>query len=335
MDDQTEIKKIRTALRQTRGTRKYARVVAVNMVRVNRQNPTFAAEMLGVDRGTVNDWLNAYDREGLDGLADDARPGRPPFVQRDKLEKIVDDAKRFTAYEFVELIEKKTGVKYSEPHARRLLRSLGFAVKKTPRISDRVPLKEDLEIWQKDTKREVETLENEGFTLVMSDESHQNLNIFGSGAVYVRGNAKPILTQLGNQRQTIYGGITLDGETCYMTASKANDRSFIRYMDKLRHHFGKVAVVVDNAAYHNSGRVRRYLKKNNNIVKLIFLPPYSPFLNPAEWLWRNGKAKIRRTFRRPAKSYFRRKIMSVYESLEIKFDPRNILFRDLNKILPT
>jgi transposase len=31
--------------------------------------------MLGVDRGTVSDWLDAY-HEGLDGLADDARPGQ-------------------------------------------------------------------------------------------------------------------------------------------------------------------------------------------------------------------------------------------------------------------
>ena len=91
---------------------------------------------------------------------------------------------------------------------------------------------------------------------------------------------------------------------------------------------------MDNAAYHDSGLVRRYLEKNDDFVKLIFLLPYSPFLNPAEWLWRNGKAKIRRTFRRPAKSYFRRKVMSVYESLEIEFDPRNILFRNLDKILP-
>ena len=42
-----------------------------------------------------------------------------------------------------------------------------------------------------------------------------------------------------------------------------------------------------------------------------------PFLNPAEWLWRNGEVGIRRTLRRPAKSYFR-KIMFVCESLENK-----------------
>ena len=159
-------------------------------------------------------------------------------------------------------------------------------------------------------------------------------NIFGSGAVYVRGDAEPIPMPRGSRRRTVYGGVTLDWQTCYMAAGRANDRSFIRYLDKLQRRFGKVAVVADNAAYHNSGRVRRYLEENDDFAKLAFLPPYSPFLNPAERMWRRGKTRIRCIFRRPARGYFRRKIMSVYESLEITFDPRNILFRDLGKILP-
>ena len=158
------------------------------------------------------------------------RAAPSPFVPRVELEKIVGVSKRFTTYEFVELVKKKTGVKYSEPHGRRLLRSLGFAIKKTLRISDRVQSRKELETWQKDVKKEVETLENDGFTLVMADESHQNSNIFGSGAVYVRGGAEPISMPLGNQRPTVYGGIMLDGQTCYMAADKANDRSFIRYL---------------------------------------------------------------------------------------------------------
>ena len=93
-----------------------------------------------------------------------------------------------------------------------------------------------------------------------------------------------------------------------------------------------MAVVADNAACRNSGCVRRHYEKNDDFIKLIFLPPYSPFLNLAKRLWRNGKAEVRRTFRRPAKSCFRRKIVSVYESLEITFDPSNTLFRNLDKI---
>ncbi len=334
MSNQTDAQKIKAALKQTKSTTQYARIVAVNMVRIKGYTISAAADVLGVDRSTIYDWLNVYDHKGLDGLADGARPGRPSFVPRHTLENIINNTKQFTAYGFVKLAEKKTGIKYSESQARRILRSLGFTIRKTPRISDRIPPRKDLEIWQKDTTNEIKILKKDGFTPIMSDESHQNLSMFGSGAVYTRGDAIPVQTPLGNQRQTIYGGITLDGQTCYMAASKANDRSFIRYLNKTKKRFGKVAVILDNAAYHNSNRVKRYLKKNNNFVKLIFLPPYSPFLNPAEWLWLNGKARIRRTFRRPAKRYFRRKIMLIYESLEIKFDPRNILFRNLDKILP-
>lgn len=116
----------------------------------------------------------------------------------------------------------------------------------------------------------------------MADESHQNSSIFGTGAVYPRGTDEPVPMPLGNQHKTIYGGIILDGETCYMASGRANDRSFIKYLDKMRRRFGKVAVVVDNAAYHNSRRARRYLVKSDDFIKLIFLQPYSPFLNMAE-----------------------------------------------------
>ena len=72
MDGQTKAKKIRVALRQTRCTREYARVVAMNTVRVKGFAASATADALGVDRGTVSDWLDAYDREDLDVLADDA-----------------------------------------------------------------------------------------------------------------------------------------------------------------------------------------------------------------------------------------------------------------------
>ena len=40
-------------------------------------------------------------------------------------------------------------------------------------------------------------------------------------------------------------------------------------------------------------------------------------------------------FRQLTKSYFRRKVMLVYESLEIIFNPRGILFKNLDRVFPT
>ena len=52
-------------------------------------------------------------------------------------------------------------------------------------------------------------------------------------------------------------------------------------------------VIMDNAAFHKSEETRRIIQAAN--CELMFLPPYSPDLNPIEKFWANLKAKIRGT----------------------------------------
>jgi isfu1 transposase len=51
-------------------------------------------------------------------------------------------------------------------------------------------------------------------------------------------------------------------------------------------------VVMDNASFHKSDKVRQMIESVG--CKLLFLPPYSPDLNPIEHVWANLKALIRR-----------------------------------------
>ena len=50
-------------------------------------------------------------------------------------------------------------------------------------------------------------------------------------------------------------------------------------------------VVMDNAAFHKSQRTKDLIASVG--CKLIFLPPYSPDLNPIEKFWANMKTWIR------------------------------------------
>ena len=50
--------------------------MAVSMVRIKEFVVLVVADALGVDRGTVDNWLDTYYRYGLDGHVDTARPGR-------------------------------------------------------------------------------------------------------------------------------------------------------------------------------------------------------------------------------------------------------------------
>jgi transposase len=52
-------------------------------------------------------------------------------------------------------------------------------------------------------------------------------------------------------------------------------------------------VVIDNAPFHNKTRLKKLVESAN--CRLIFLPPYSPDLNPIERVWNWMKNKIRET----------------------------------------
>jgi hypothetical protein len=76
-------------------------------------------------------------------------------------------------------------------------------------------------------------------------------------------------------------------------------RVFEDFIEQLLQHCGKwpepkSVLVMDNASFHHSGRVEELC--SNAGVKLIYLPPYSPDLNPIEEFFSELKAFIRRGF---------------------------------------
>lgn len=50
-------------------------------------------------------------------------------------------------------------------------------------------------------------------------------------------------------------------------------------------------VILDNATFHKSEKTKQLIE--NAGCKVIFLPPYSPDLNPIETFWANLKRKIK------------------------------------------
>lgn len=73
-----------------------------------------------------------------------------------------------------------------------------------------------------------------------------------------------------------------------------SDKKFIEdWVEKfLLKHLKKGQVVIwDNASFHKSSKVQKMLEDAG--CRLIFLPPYSPDLNPIEHFWANFKKWLR------------------------------------------
>lgn len=51
-------------------------------------------------------------------------------------------------------------------------------------------------------------------------------------------------------------------------------------------------MVLDNVRYHHAKLLKPFLEKNKHRIELLFLPPYSPDLNPMERIWWFMRKKI-------------------------------------------
>lgn len=66
-----------------------------------------------------------------------------------------------------------------------------------------------------------------------------------------------------------------------------NAQSTITFFEKIERAYPeavKVHIFCDNARYYKNKEVQKYLE--NSKIRLRFLPPYSPNLNPIERLWK-------------------------------------------------
>ncbi|SDP74571.1 transposase, partial [Desulforhopalus singaporensis] len=46
-----------------------------------------------------------------------------------------------------------------------------------------------------------------------------------------------------------------------------------------------VFLILDNCSVHRSNEVRQYVESTNGKLRIFFLPPYAPELNPDEHVW--------------------------------------------------
>lgn len=85
--------------------------------------------------------------------------------------------------------------------------------------------------------------------------------------------------------------ISARGEIHWMVyAEPMNSTLFTDYLGYLIDDVeGKIFLVADRAKYHTSHETTLWLMDHKDRIELFFLPPYSPDLNPDEWVWKNVK----------------------------------------------
>ena len=88
----------------------------------------------------------------------------------------------------------------------------------------------------------------------------------------------------------LFGAVnTGTGRLITMLAPKFNAETFELFLHKLLKHrkrSGKMVVILDNARYHHAKKLKPLIHKYRKVLRLDYLPPYSPKLNPIERVWK-------------------------------------------------
>lgn len=104
----------------------------------------------------------------------------------------------------------------------------------------------------------------------------------------LKGERKAMPTTGRQKRLNFMGGICLNGHRFfYQQADKINAESIALFLIKLRRlHPEKciIHLIWDNAGYHRDKNIQAFAK--GLAIKLHYLPPYSPNLNPIERIWK-------------------------------------------------
>ena len=251
------------------------------------------SEALMVDMETLRNWIDRYRNGGIKKLLQRDYFGRDAELTKEHVQELKAHL-QLNTYMTIKVIRdyiyKKYAIKYSRSGATALLHRMGFVYKK-PKIH---PGKVDA-VGQIKFLEKYEKIRKSGASVYFVDGCHPQHNSQPNYGWILKGENKLLLSNTGRKRVNIHGALHINSHKLInVVDERINGETFIDLLKKVEQVNGKVKkayFILDNAGYHKSDKILKYLKKNK-WVKLIFLPPYCPHLNLIERVWKHFKQSV-------------------------------------------
>jgi putative transposase len=156
--DDVYLEQLNNAYRKETDADVKERILLVRRVRIEGHEASNIAEReLHKSRWWAYKWLDRFDEHGLEGLKNQLRSGRPPLIPQKKMLKIKQELSEnlsgWQAKQVMDIIYKKTGIKYHEVHIYRLLHKWGFSPKVPQKRFVNTSSKEEKDAFKKGYKR--------------------------------------------------------------------------------------------------------------------------------------------------------------------------------------
>ena len=246
-----------------------------------------------LDTETLRNYRDSYNEGGLKELLTRNYKGRKGALSESQKRELKAHLSEYTYHEVKKIIayvKKQYNVSLKATRMRDILSELGFVYKKPKIVPSKVDPIKAMNFLQK-----YEALRRSGNPLYFMDGVHPQHNSQPSHGWILKGEEKGLLSNTGRRRLNINGAVNVETQSLVVRSdASVNAQSTIKLFKQLeRRHQSeeKIYIICDNAGYYRSQLVQTYLKASKKI-ELVFLPPYSPFLNLIERVWKYFKKRV-------------------------------------------
>jgi transposase len=291
-------------------TQEALRIRAVFLVLQLHKTQAEAAEVVGVSRQTVNQWLQNYASDGEKALRDRRlnahRKGKGRLteaearrVQRWIKDKCPEQLKLpyalWTAGVVRELIRRRLGKHLGLSTVQLYLLRWGFTPQKplsraTQRSDARIQRWLDRE-YAKIARR----AKREKALIYWGDETAVSNQDQVGGSYALKGRTPVVRRTARKLTTSMISAVNNRGMMRFMCFKGAlNADRFITFLNRLvKGAPNRIFLIVDNLRVHKAVKVRHWVAAHKDHIELFFLPPYAPEHNPDEYLNNDLKQQLK------------------------------------------
>jgi transposase len=297
---QARIKKLQLKMKQCRCLRNKERYQAVLLYFLKHPLGEIAT-IIGRSITTIYRYINLYMNEGLKGLRIRYSRGRTRFLTEEQRQQVYDVVVNLLPKDVgfpvemswtVELvrqwIEQNFQVKYNVRSVLRLMYALNLRwTSPTYVLAKADPVKQ--EAFKIKMIVQQKALSQGKIDRILFEDEAMIRDYQAIGKTWFPKGRQRIVPTYGKHHGVKLIGV-LDyesGEVFCVNSSNYDAKVFLEFLQAVlqKYPYQKIVMVLDNAKIHHAKLIQPFLDEHKSELELVFLPPYSPNLNPIEGLW--------------------------------------------------
>lgn len=294
------LKRLARLMKKCKNTRMKERFQTI-LLFLNQYQPKEIADIVQRSLSTVYNYINVYLSMGLKALRPKHSPGRPCLLTEEQQRKVYDTVAfgvpkdvgfpvemNWTAPLVKKWIQQQFGVKFSDRGVLQLLHNLGLScTRPTYSLAKADPQKQE-EFKKKFNELKKRLLNGSIDRILFEDECmiRDYQAIFRTW--FPKGKQRIVPTYGKHHGVKVIGVLEYEtGEVFCIHAEKYDAEVFLNFLTKIveKYRDERIMLILDNARIHHASLIQPFLQKHEDVLELVFLPPYSPELNLIEELW--------------------------------------------------